>query len=162
MRARTTRILSIGALLLLSSQVHAKGAEGLVLLKGAIQAASISADTVSFSFTGQLSFSFFNATRGDPARERIDLKFDVRELSVQIPKFGKGSDDKSDDPFVVSFDNAAKHAAEASKTGELVTVVLFSPALSYAIDGVIEKAACTHAQVMPERIDHQLHGSLAQ
>lgn len=141
---------------------QAKGADGLVLLKGTVQGANTTDDLVSFLFTGRLSFSFFTAAQDDAARKRIDLEFDVRQLPVQIPKFGDVTDESKNNPFIVNFGNAAKHAAEASKTGEVVSVVLFRPVISYDIHGIIEKLACTHAQVMPERMIHQLRGYLSQ
>lgn len=128
------------------------------MLKGTIRGASVSEAMVSFSFSGELSFSFFTAVEGNPTRRQIDLKFDVRELPVQIPKFGTEDNVAGDSAFLVSFANAAKHAKQAAATGELVNVVLFRPALSYNINGVIEMAACTHAQVLPERLERQLRG----
>jgi hypothetical protein len=164
MTTRPTAVFFLCALLLLSMETRAKAGEGVVFLKGTVQGASVSAQMVSFSFSGQLSFSFFTAAQGDPSRKRIDLKFEVRELPVQIPEFGSESDCKERDygPFCVSFENAAKYAGEVSKTGEPMNVVLFRPTLSYAINGVIEKAACTHAQIVPERFGRQLRGSLPQ
>lgn len=135
--------------------VQAKGGDGVVSLEGKIQDASISAEIVRFSFTGKLSFSFFTAAHDDPSRRRIDLKFDVRELPIQIPKFGSENDCKGRNygPFCVSFENAAKYIRETAASGELVDVALFRPTLTYGIGGVIERAGCTHAHVIPKRYD---------
>jgi hypothetical protein len=135
---------------------HAKGSDGLVILKGTIRDASTNADVVSFAFTGKLSFTFFTAANEDPTRKRIDLELDVKKLPIRIPKFGTAEYDSKDDPYIVSFRNAAKHASEVSRSGEAVTVALFRPKLSYDIGGVIEKVECTHAQVMPDRLERVL------
>jgi hypothetical protein len=150
-----TSILLLCALLSLLSDVQAKGGDSVVSLQGKIRDASISAEMVAFSFTGQFSFSFFTAAHGDPARKRIDLKFDVLELPIQIPKFGSENDCKGGNfgPFCVSFANAAKYVREAAASGELVDVTLFRPTLTYGVGGVIERAACTHAHVIPKRYD---------
>jgi hypothetical protein len=153
MISRTSIVLL--CLLSVLSDVQAKGTDGVVSLQGTIRDASISAEMVAFSFTGQLSFSFFTAANGDPSRKRINLRFDVRELPIQVPKFGSDNDCKGKNfgPFCVSFENAAKYAREAAASGELVDVALFGPTLTYGIGGVIERAACTHAHVIPKRYD---------
>ena len=148
-------ILLLCGLIFVLSDVQAKGGEGVVSLEGTIRDAGISVEMVAFSFTGQLSFSFFTAAHGDPSRQRIDLKFDVRELPIQIPRFGSEDDCKGRDfgPFCVSFENAARYVREAAASGEPVDVALFRPTLTYGIGGVIESAACTHAHVIPKRYD---------
>ena len=147
-------------LALLPTISHAKGADGLVILKGTLQEANTNDEEVSFVFSGKLSFSFFTAAQGDADRKRIDLQFDVKKLPIHIPKFGTSEYDSKDDPFIVSFKNAAKHASETSRSGETVSVALFRPKLSYDIQGIIEKVECTHAQVMPDRLERELrrHG----
>ena len=152
---RKTQLLIIFALLLFGSLVHAKGADGIVTLKGVVHHAVDSGDRVAFEFTGELSFVFFTAARSDAGRRQIDLKFDVRDLRVEVPAFG---DERgiSTNPFIVNFANAAYHSVKASETGEPVTIALFNPMLSFNISGVIEKASCTHAQVMLESVERQL------
>jgi hypothetical protein len=140
-------------LLALPLLAWAKGADGLVILKGTMQAAKTTADAVDFNFTGELSFSFFTAAEGEPIRRRIDLQFEVKKLPIHIPKFGTEKYDADDDPYRVSFRNAAKHALAVSQSGERVTVALFAPKLSYDINGMIDHADCTHAQVMPDRLE---------
>jgi hypothetical protein len=137
---------------------HAKGADGLVILKGTIQGASTNDEEVSFVFMGKLSFSFFTAARGDADRKQVDLQFDVKKLPIRIPKFGTSEYDNEDNPFRVTFKNAAKLASEASHSGEAVSIVLFRPKLSYDINGVIEKIECTHAQVLPDRLERESLG----
>jgi hypothetical protein len=126
------------------------------LLKGTIRDARVLPEMVSFGFSGHLAFSFFTAPEGYPERKRVDQEFDVRELSIEVPRFGKDEYADDDNPFRVNFKNAGKHATEAAESGEVVTVVLSNPSLSYDINGVIVCAACTHAQVMPVRIERQL------
>jgi hypothetical protein len=152
---RTTCAVLIGLLLLCARTAHAKGTEGLVILKGVVHHAVDAGDSVSFEFSGGLSFSFFTADQGNSSRKKMDLKFDVENLRVVVPSFGE-SRGPSDDPYIVNFANAVKHSTAASKSGEMVTIVLFNPTLSFNINGVVEKAACTHAQVMPERVERRL------
>jgi hypothetical protein len=78
---------------------YPKGADGLVLLQGTIQHASSHAHALSFEFTGQVSFSFFSAPPGDPARNRIDLEFDVSRVAIRIADFGGHEYDNEGDPF---------------------------------------------------------------
>lgn len=153
MITRVAHIICI--LLLVAPQVQSKGAEGLVMLKGMVQSAVDSGDKLTLDFTGELTFAFFTADRDEPSRRQIDLKFEVHKLNVQIPSFGekRGS---SDNPFIVNFANAARHAVKASESGEPVTIALFNPVLSFNINGVIDKIGCTHAQVMPESVERQL------
>jgi hypothetical protein len=155
MIAHAVHTLCICVLLLIAPTVHSKGADGVVILKGVVQNAVASNEMLTLDFTGDLTFTFFTAVRGDPSRRQIDLKFDAHKLDVQIPFFGevRGS---SHNPFVVNFANAVRHAAKASETGEAVTVALFNPVLSFNINGVIEKAGCTHAQVMPDSVERRL------
>lgn len=155
------RFLLLSCVLVLLPLVsHGKGADGLVILKGTIQEASTNDDVVSFAFTGKMSFSFFTAAQDDPGRKRIDLEFDVKKLLIRIPKFGTSEYDNENNPYRVTFKNAVKHALGASQSGELVSVVLFRPKLSYEQGGVMEKIDCTHAQVMPDRLERELrsHG----
>ena len=155
MFTRTLSAFLIGLLLLCARTAHAKGTEGLVILKGVIHHAVDAGESVSFEFSGDLAFSFFNADPGNSSRKKIDLQFSVENLRVAVPNFGE-SRGASDDPLLVNFANAVKHSTAASKSGESVTIVLFNPMLSFNINGVIEKAACTHAQIMPERVERQL------
>jgi hypothetical protein len=152
MRSNLQLLFAAVALTLLPLLASAKGGDGIVSLKGTIQDASTNADMVTFAFSGKLSFSYFTAPRGDPARKQIDVEFDVKKLPVSIPKFGTSEYDAEDNPFRVSFKNAATHVAEASRSGETVTVALFRPKFSYDISGVLEKLDCTHAQVLADRV----------
>jgi hypothetical protein len=155
MFTRALNAFLVCLLLSCSLNAHAKGSDGLVLLKGVIHSAVDSGDSVSFKFTGSLSFKFFSAAQGDPSRTQVDLNVEVHDLRVVVPAFGekRGS---SDDPYVVNFANVVTHSVEASKSGEMVSIVLFNPTLSFNISGVLEKAGCSHAQVMPDRLERQL------
>jgi hypothetical protein len=44
----------------------------------------------------------------------------------------------------------------SSYVGERATIASFNPVLSFDIGGVVEKAECTHAQVMPGSVERQL------
>jgi hypothetical protein len=134
---------------------QAKGSDGLVVLKGAVHHAVDSGDKVTFEFTGKLSFRFFTAPQGASIRKQIDLDFEVQNLRIEVPAFGEGRG-SSNDPFVVNFANVAKHSMEASESGEAVTIVLFNPTLSFNISGVVERAACTHAQIIPDQLERRL------
>jgi hypothetical protein len=142
-------------LLIFGMRVEAKGADGLVILKGTLQHAAHSADEVSFEFTGRFSFTFFTAALDSPDRKQVDLDLEVHDLRVVVPVFGE-SEQSSDDPYTVNFANAVRHALAASRSGERVTAVLFNPRLSFGIGGVLEQATCTHAQVLPARFERRL------
>lgn len=135
--------------------LQAKGIQGFALLKGRIQGASVSADVLSFKFSGQLSFSFFTAEPEDPARQQVDMRFDVRDLRVEVPRFGEERYPDEDNPTLVSFGNAVRHAQQAAESGEIVTAKLFRPVFSYDIHSVIEKIACMPAQIMPESTERR-------
>jgi hypothetical protein len=154
MFARVAQLLLL-ATLLCGTKVQGKGADGLVILKGTVQHAIASAEGVSFEFTGSFSFKFFTATLETAGSKQLDLDFQVQGLRIVVPTFGERLPPNSD-PYVVSFENAVRHALAASKSGEDVTVVLFSPTLSFNINGVIEGATCTHAQVLPARLERRL------
>lgn len=139
-------------LLLLPLDSYPKGgADGFIILEGTIQEAVTNEDAVSFLFTGQFSFTFYSATEGNPARERIDQQFNVTELPVRIPRFGENPSESGNNPLIVNFWNAAAHATQVSRTGEPVTVAVFRPIISYDTHGVMVMLGCTHAQVMPDR-----------
>lgn len=150
-RAQCTFLTCVILLLLPLDSYPKGGADGFIILKGTIQEAETSEDAVSFLFTGQFSFTFYSATEGDPAREQIDQRFNVTGLPVRIPKFGENPSQSGNNPLIVNFRNAATHAAQASRTGEPVTVAVFRPIVSYDTHGVMVMLGCTHAQVMPDR-----------
>ena len=154
MIARAASLFLLAALLC-GTKVEGKGADGLVILKGTVQHAIASAEDVSFEFTGSFSFKFFTATPETAGRKRLDLDFQVQGLRIVVPSFGERQP-PNPDPYVVNFENAVRHALAASKSGEDVTVVLFSPTLSFDINGVVEGATCTHAQVLPARLERRL------
>ena len=155
MFARAASLILILALTI-GVKVQAKGADGLVILKGTLQHAIASEDKVSFEFTGSFVFKFFSATSEADDRRQVDLDFRVHGLRVVIPTFG-GTLAENPDLYVVNFANAVRHARAASDSGEMVTVVLFNPTLSFNISGVVESATCTHAQVLPTRLERRLH-----
>jgi hypothetical protein len=141
-------------LLLCGARAWAKGSDGLVVLEGTVQRAVDGGDNLSFDFTGRLSFKFFTAAWGEPRRRQLDLDFEVRDLRVVVPAFGERTNAVKD-PYVVNFENAVRHSVAASKSGETVRAVLFSPTLSFNISGIIEKVTCTHAQVLPTRFERR-------
>jgi hypothetical protein len=149
MVTRATYVLTICALLAVGTMVHAKGSSGIVTLRGVVDQAVDSGDRVSLKFTGELSFEFFTAARDDATRKQIKLKFDVNKLHVEMLAFGeeRGS---TENPLLVSFANAAKHSLEASKTHEVVTIALFTPALTFDVNGVLKSAIGEVSQVLPE------------
>src|SRR6186713_3371733 len=118
MFTRTTYAVLLGLLLLCGQTAHAKGTEGLVILRGVVHRAVDAGDSVSFEFSGGLSFSFFTAAQGSSSRKKMDLKLDVENLRVAVPMFGEARG-STDDPFVVNFANAVNHSAAASKSGEI-------------------------------------------
>ena len=126
--------------------------DGLLILKGTVREAITNEHVVSFVFAGEFSFSFFTGPAGAPNRKRIDLKFDIQRVPVSIPKFGREEHDAPTRPTVVNFKNAARHAIQASASGEPVTIVVMRPKLTYDIHGVIEKVECTHAQILPDSL----------
>ena len=90
-------------------------------------------------------------TRGDSTRRPVRLEFDVHDLNVEMPAFGDGRG-SGENPVEVNFANVAKHSLAASETGEVVTISLFTPALLFDVGGVLHKATCKVAQVIPERL----------
>jgi hypothetical protein len=162
MNVRSSLALLLFGLVLASSSVQSKGADGLVSLKGTIHHALVSPESVTFQFSGHLAFSFFTAPLGNSERKQVDLEFDVRKLPIEIPKFDSGPYSNDASPYRVNFRNAGKHATEAAKSGEPVSVSLVSPTLTYDVSGTIVRVSCTHAQVMPESVERALRGQQPQ
>ncbi len=132
--------------------------DGFIHLRGAIQEANTNAERMTFVFSGHLNFSFFTAARGDSTRKRVDMDFDTKRVLISVPRFGKTEDDAKSDPFIVNFRNATKHALEASRSGEPVSIALFRPRISYESNGLIEEISCGSAQVLPDRLVKELQG----
>jgi hypothetical protein len=152
--ARTFPLALALGFLMLPTVSHAKGADGVVVLQGRIRHASSNADAVSFKFTGKVSFSYFTAAPGDPARKRINLEFDVRSIPVRIPTFGGNEYDNEGNPFRVTYKNAVEHAMEASRSGERADIALIEPVLSYGVNGILRKIECARGQVIPDHLEH--------
>ena len=125
--------------------------DGLLLLHGTLQDVKTNESGLSFRFTGKLSFTFFTAARQEQGRTNVDLKFDVTNVPVTVPKFGRPQDNTNAAPTIVNYPNAIKHALHAAKTGQPVSIVLFRPKMSFTINGLIEELECHHAQIQPER-----------
>ena len=151
MVTRATYVLGICALLVATAVAHAKGSSGIVTLRGVVDEAVDSGDKVSLKFTGELSFEFFTAPRDVATRKQINLKFDVNDLHVELLVFGNELC-STENPFLVSFANAAKHSIEASKTHEVVTIALFTPSLTFDVNGVLKSAVGEVSQVIPKRL----------
>jgi hypothetical protein len=147
--ARTFALTLALGFLTLPTVSYPKGADGLVLLQGRIQHASRHPHAVSFEFTGKVSFSFFSAPPGNPARKRIDLEFDVRRVLVRIPDFGGHEYDNEGDPFRVIYKNAVEHAMQVSQSGEKTDITLIEPVLSYGLNGLLREIGCARGQVLP-------------
>jgi hypothetical protein len=155
MATRATTVLSICALLAFGSIVHAKGSDGVVTLEGSVRHAIDSGDKVALEFTGKLVFRFFTSTSGDSTRKPVQLGFDVHDLHVEMPMFGNARG-PTEDPTLVDFANVAKHSLAASETGEVVTISLFTPTLSFDVNGVLQKVSCKVAQVIPQSVERRL------
>jgi hypothetical protein len=125
--------------------------DGLMLLHGTVRDAKTNENTLSFEFTGRLSFTFFTAARNGQGRTNVDLKFEVSRVPVTVPKFGRPDDNTNTRPTVVNYPNAVKHAQHGAETGERMSIVLFRPKMSFTINGLLEQLECHHAQIMPEQ-----------
>ncbi len=153
-RTRMFPLALAAGFLMLPIASHAKGADGVVLMEGKIEHASSSPDAVLFEFTGKVSFSFFSAATGDPARKRIDLEFDVKSIPVRIPDFGGHEYDNEDNPFRVTYKNAVANAVQAARSGEKSYIALIEPVLSYRVDGILRKIDCARGQVLPDHLQN--------
>lgn len=147
----------------LPAPLQAKGSDGLVNLQGTIDDVQAEPDALSFVFTGKLSFTFFTAPFDDPDRERVELAFNVKKLTVRVLNWDSGKYDHEGCRYRVTYRNAIENASVAARLGEMVRIAAFEPKLAYRTGGIIEHIDAHHVQVLSERLlremrDHGMRG----